>query len=269
MLCVGLATLDTIFVVPKLPASDGRVVASEVASCGGGPAATAAVALARLGIDVAFAGAVGDDDTGDEIRRDLRDEGIDVSRLVTVRGACSPRSVVLVEEGTGARSIVHHPGTAELLEVDADGFEWVHVDHAGWGRVRPDSARVSVDGGNPIPGLDLRGVALYAPTESALQAAFGDVEAALAAGAETVVVTRGAEGASAATVDRRCEASGVEVEGLVSTLGAGDVFHGALVAALVEAQPLADALAFANRCAALSCRALDGRSAIPTRAEVA
>jgi sulfofructose kinase len=37
----------------------------------------------------------------------------------------------------------------------------------------------------------------------------------------------------------------------------------------VRAQPLADALAFANRAAALSCRALDGRSAIPTLEEVA
>jgi sugar/nucleoside kinase (ribokinase family) len=54
----------------------------------------------------------------------------------------------------------------------------------------------------------------------------------------------------------------------VSTLGAGDVFHGALLAALLREEPLAEALAFANACAALSCRALDGRSAIPTLEEV-
>jgi sulfofructose kinase len=54
----------------------------------------------------------------------------------------------------------------------------------------------------------------------------------------------------------------------VSTLGAGDVFHGALLAQLVNETPLADALAAANACAALSCRALDGRSAIPTADEL-
>jgi sugar/nucleoside kinase (ribokinase family) len=55
----------------------------------------------------------------------------------------------------------------------------------------------------------------------------------------------------------------------VSTLGAGDVFHGALLAGLARDAALADALRAANACAALSCRALDGRSAIPTRDELA
>jgi len=50
----------------------------------------------------------------------------------------------------------------------------------------------------------------------------------------------------------------------VSTLGAGDVFHGALLACFVRGLELRDALRHANACAALSCRALDGRSAIPT-----
>jgi sugar/nucleoside kinase (ribokinase family) len=54
----------------------------------------------------------------------------------------------------------------------------------------------------------------------------------------------------------------------VSTLGAGDVFHGALLAWLLRDAPLDEALRAANAAAALSCRALDGRSAIPTRAEL-
>jgi sulfofructose kinase len=51
-------------------------------------------------------------------------------------------------------------------------------------------------------------------------------------------------------------------------LGAGDVFHGALVAAVVKGLPLDQQLAFANVTAALSCRGLDGRSRIPSLAEV-
>ena len=50
----------------------------------------------------------------------------------------------------------------------------------------------------------------------------------------------------------------------VSTLGAGDVFHGALLACLARGLSLRDSLVRANACAALSCRALDGRSAIPS-----
>jgi len=146
----------------------------------------------------------------------------------------------------------------------------VHVDQTGYPAASPlrQEIRLSVDGGNPIDGLDLEGVALYGPTETALRDRFGTAEAALAAGAELVVVTRGAAGSVAYTRNGEVvEAPALPIKP-VSTLGAGDVFHGALLAQLVRNVALHDALAFANECAALSCRALDGRSAIPTLQEV-
>jgi sulfofructose kinase len=267
VVCIGLATLDAIFALPRHPGPDDRVVATELAVAGGGPAATAAVALARLGVEVAFVGAVGDDDAGADIRAGLAREGVDVEELRVVPGARSPQSAILV---TGAgRTIVHYPGAA-ALEPSREAVArmrsaaWVHTDHAGYAAV-PAGVRLSVDGGNPIPGLDLARVALYAPTAEALA---GTPEEALAAGAETVVVTRGAGGCTAYTAAGTLEIPAAPVDQLVSTLGAGDVFHGALLAALVRDEPLAAALTFANRAAALSCRALDGRSAIPTLEEV-
>lgn len=260
--CVGLATHDTILAVPEHPSPDGRVVADDLVVAGGGPAATAAVALARLGVDVSFAGVVGDDDAGRFVRDGLAAEGVDVSLLQVVAGARTPQSVVLVKPD-GSRSIVHRPGDAPFPDVEVDA-DWVHVDHAGYGHA---TGRVSLDGGNPIAGLDLTGVALYAPTESRLRADFGSAEAALAAGAELVVVTRGAGGSVAYTRDGAVEVAAYECEP-VSTLGAGDVFHGALLAFLVRGEPIAEALRGANVAAALSCRALDGRSAIPTLNEL-
>src|SRR4029079_18013847 len=67
IVCVGLATRDTIYRLPELPEPDGRVVATERVVAGGGPAATAAVAIARLGVDARFAGCV-----------DAELEGVDV-----------------------------------------------------------------------------------------------------------------------------------------------------------------------------------------------
>ena len=274
VVCVGLATLDTILAVPRPPRSDERVLASELTVAGGGPAATAAVTLARLGVAAFFVGALGDDDVGREIRGGLDREGVDVSQLPLVAGARSPQSSILVERESGRRAIVHYPGTLPPLELAERARDlcaaaaWVHVDHVGYAAV-PRAARLSIDGGNPIEGLDLHGVALYAPTEPALRERFGRPEEALAAGAELVVVTRGERGSAAYTRDGDVvEVPGRPVEA-VSTLGAGDVFHGALLAQLVRDVPLGEALAFANGCAALSCRALDGRSAIPTREELA
>jgi sugar/nucleoside kinase (ribokinase family) len=86
--------------------------------------------------------------------------------------------------------------------------------------------------------------------------------------AEITVITRGADGCTAYVGDERVDIPGHPVAGVVSTLGAGDVFHGALLAALVRGLDLTDALTKANAAAALSCRALDGRSAIPTWEEL-
>lgn len=270
VVCVGLATRDTIFAVPRHPDADGRVVASEVVVAGGGPAATAAVTLARLGLRTFFVGAVGADDIGATIRTGLEREGVDVSELALVRGARSPESAILVHDA--ARAIVHYPGTARLepssraLALCRDAA-WVHVDHVGYASA-PRDVTLSIDAGNPIEGLVLDGVALYAPTEASLREQFGDAQQALDAGAEIVVVTRGESGSAARTRDGDViEVASPRVDA-VSTLGAGDVFHGALLAQLVVGVRLREALAFANECAALSCRALDGRSAIPTRAEV-
>jgi sugar/nucleoside kinase (ribokinase family) len=273
VVCIGLASLDTIFEVPHMPQPGGRAVAESLVTAGGGPAATAAVTLARLGVETCLVGAVGDDEAGTAIRAGLAAEGVDVLELTVVPGAISPASTILVDRSSGERTIAHYPGTAPPLALGprarelCRGAAWVHVDHAGYAAA-PRDARLSIDGGNPIPGLELDGVALYGPTEIALREAFGEPESALAAGAELVVVTRGQEGSTAFTPDGDVvEAPGFSLP-VVSTLGAGDVFHGALLAWLVKGAPLPDALRAANLAAALSCRALDGRSAIPTASEL-
>jgi sugar/nucleoside kinase (ribokinase family) len=291
VVCIGVATLDAVVRVDRVPGRDERVPGRDGRLSGGGVAATAAVALARLGVPVAFVGRVGDDEVGRWIRDGLASEGVDVTRLRLARGR-SPLSAVLVD-GSGARSLAPYAGDAgriELSEADlqpCDDAEWVHLDHAGYPAWRTSApargrARVSLDGGVPILGLTLDGIDLYAPTETALldrypgRSLAGALEAALGEGPSLVVATRGAEGSVA--VERRAPgdpprhhaaaAAPLPSQRGGSTLGAGDVFHGALLAALVEQLPIEEALRFANTVAALSCRGLDGRSAIPTRSEL-
>lgn len=273
VVCIGLATRDTILAVPRHPGPDELVLATDVAVAGGGPAATAAVALARLGIDVAFIGSVGEDETGRLIRDGLETEGVDVSELAVVAGRRSPKSAIYVSPG--ARSIAAFRGDMGPPRLSERGRRlcreaaWVHVDQTGYGAV-PRDVRLSIDAGNPVEGLDVAGVGLYGPTEVGLERDYGSAEAALDAGAELVVVTRGAQGCTAYTRDGSVISADVGRvrHDVVSTLGAGDVFHGALLAAFVHGRELPEALAFANRAAALSCRALDGRSAIPTLVEL-
>jgi sulfofructose kinase len=239
IVCVGLATRDTIYRVPQFPEPDGRVVATERVTAGGGTAATAAVAIAKLGVPARFVGVVDEDLPGVETVR-LPGKMVESSILV----------------GDGTRAIVTEPWAAfECPPGTLEDAEWVHVDHVGYGAVQAD-VRLSVDGGNPIPDLDMSRVELYAPNHDDGRRA------------RITVITRGAEGCTAYADDERIDVPGYPVDDMVSTLGAGDVFHGALLAALARGLDLGDALTKANAAAALSCRALDGRSAIPTWEEL-
>lgn len=283
VVCVGVATRDTIALVERYPAADERIEALTMLEAGGGPAATAAVTLARLGVDVAFAGAVGDDEAGRRIRAELAAEGVDVGLVERRHGAQSAGSVVIVDRGGGSRAIVNRPpppaspSLAARVAGACREADWVHVDHCGYPVLAALAGRrplTSLDAGNPVPSLSLVGLDLYAPTESQLLARYpgrGLVDAMRAAwadGARLVVVSRGKRGSAACGEQGEVFAPAFATD-VVSTLGAGDVFHGALVAQLAGGRELGDALRWANAAAALSCRALDGRSAIPRREELA
>jgi sulfofructose kinase len=283
---VGTATLDALALVERYPGADERVVATHLAYAGGGPAATAAVVAARLGHRTAFVGAVGDDDEGQRIVAGLELEGVDTTGVLIVPGVPSGASVVVVASATSTRAISNRPlplidlteqvRARELFAASA----WVHVDHIGW---RPTMTALSAasrqpllsfDGGHQVVDFTCAGLDLYVPTVEALIIRYGDrpihelLATAQAEGAGTVVATHGSHGAFALGPGGRVEhVESFSVE-VVSTLGAGDVFHGALLAELAHGYRLTEAVQRANAVAALSCRALDGRSAIPTAAEL-
>src|SRR5699024_1769651 len=133
---------------------------------------------------------------------------------------------------------------------------------------------VSIDDGYGIDGFTPDGVDLYAPTVASLTQRYGPrpvpdlLAAARADGAGALVATDGAAGAWFLADGDAAHRSAHPVE-VVSTLGAGDVFHGALLAALADQPPerittaaLAHAVTWASVVAAMSCRGVDGRSAI-------
>ncbi|SCK56518.1 carbohydrate kinase family protein [Streptomyces sp. WMMB 322] len=288
---VGVATLDTIAMVDHMPGPDERRKAEAMVRAGGGPAATAAVAAVRLGMpDVRFVGAVGEDEDGERVLAGLAEEGVDVSGVIRVPAHPTGASVVVVDSSRDTRAICNRPGPEFAIRAGsaaADALRaasWVHVDQVGWDVMRDQLAevldhtaqgvpRISVDAGNAIPGYAPRGVALDVPNEASLLARYGasDLDDALGRavgeGAGCVVATLGPRGSVALTADGdRVSAPGVAAD-VVSTLGAGDVFHGALLSAVVRGEPLGFCLAYANAVAALSCRALDGRSQIPSHQE--
>ena len=302
VVCLGVVTVDALSLVDRYPAADERVVGEEVIVSGGGPAANAAVVLARQGVPVAFVGRVGADATGEQALRLLASEGVDVSGVLRDPQVPTQASCVIVSKSTQTRAI-STLAVPPLPALEAFGeraieliakAQWVHTDHLGFAPVaaylkragRPALPRLAVDAGNPVPGLDLSLLDLYVPTTESMVREFGlehtpagiaaAAAKALAAGAQAVVATNGRHGSSAWWSDRfvpgqapgRVDVQALDGVTIRSTLGAGDVFHGALISALCRGCDWAAALTQANATAALSCRGLDGRSAVPTLEEL-
>lgn len=271
VLFVGAAAHDTIAVVESLPGADERVEADAIVRGGGGPAATAAAAAARLGVPVELATAVGDDAEGHRVLELLEAAGVGVRHAEIRQGESTAQSVAVVSRGSAARCLMVRPGP--VLRSLPTGYGWVHVDQAGYAAAaasRHDFARLSVDDGNFIEGLNLSLVDLYVPTLQTLRRRTGADSAAqaLAAaherGAQISVATDGSAGSTLREGDTPpVRVPTLLLDEVVSTLGAGDAFHGALLAGIVLGRSAEHATRLASVCAALACRAIDGRSSLP------
>ncbi len=287
VLGIGLCTVDMLFCVPRRPDFDDSMRASHYLRQGGGPAATAMVALARLGVNTAFIGKVGDDDDGDFIRAGLEAEGVDTSHFIVAPNAQSRVALVLVEEQSGERGFVTRPESCgELTPTDLQrdvvrAAQVVHLDDADatcmqaarWAKeagrtVVFDGTWLHEDLGEFLPLVDVPIVSeplvrRWLPDLSAEQV----VEKLASYGATIAVYTLGERGCIARWQGQtqRFPAFAVDV---VDTTGAGDAFHGAFIYGLVQAWPPERIISFAAATAALNCRALGGRTALPSLAEV-
>jgi sulfofructose kinase len=282
--CVGVVTIDTIALVDKYPSADERVMAQEISRAGGGPAAVAAVALSRLGIKSAIIGTIGDDADGKEVLRIFEKEGVDTSGI-SVGTSATAGSVIVASKEHSARAIstrqpmVQAPINEAAKKLIAQAH-WVHVDHVGINRLtelgisRGNGPLISFDAGYGVETFDPITVDLFVPTDRQMALRYPGIDLAVALendsmkAGNTVVATQGSAGSAGFSPETGLvTAPGFTVD-VMSTLGAGDVFHGALVAQLIQGFPLQEAMRRANAVAALSCTGLDGQSKIPTTTEL-
>lgn len=282
--CVGVITIDTIALVDKYPGEDERVVADEISRAGGGPAAVAAVALSRLGVKSAIVGTIGDDADGKEVLRIFEREGVDTSGI-SICSIATAGSVIVASKEHSARAISTRQPVAQAPINDAAkkliaNAQYLHVDHVGIQRLeeigvsRGNGPQISFDAGYGVESFDPIVVDLFVPTDRQMALRYPGVELAVALendsmkAGNTVVATQGSAGSAGFSPETGLvTAPGFKVD-VTSTLGAGDVFHGALVAQLIQGHPLQEAMRRANAVAALSCRGLDGQSKIPTTTEL-
>ncbi|MDX1690913.1 MAG: PfkB family carbohydrate kinase [Acidimicrobiia bacterium] len=285
--CVGLAVADYVFGVDETPGAPGKHFARSYTEVGGGPAANAAVTVASLGGTARYIGHVGADGVGERIVADLAALGVDVSRVRVTVDRQSPVSAVLVD-AEGERTIVNFTDPGLYDDVDPVTVDDVGDADAVLADVRwPAGAEwaLAAAADRRIPGLldyDRSPDDVSALLDAASHVAFGAEALAALSGTDDpseglrrvrsdtpawLAVTGGADGVWWLEEGEVRHLPAFDVD-VVDTLGAGDVFHGALALALGEGREPAGAVRFASAAAAVKCTRFGGRSGIPDRAEV-
>lgn len=282
---MGCATMDYIFSMREIPREPLKFRARDFKVVGGGNAATAAVAIARLGGRAHLIARLGDDLIGDAIVRELDGYGVDSSLVNRFPSRASSLSSILMDEN-GERLIVnyfdpkisHEPDwlpqiPAAVGAVLADAH-WLEGDLELFRRAAAAGIPTILDADMPTCAPELiRAASVAAFSAPGLEAATGvrsvtgGLQAAARIGSGIMLVTDGAEGVFWVEAGELWHHPAYQVEA-VDTLGAGDVFHGAMALALAEGQAMDAAVAFANAAAAIKVTRFGGRAGAPTRTEV-
>lgn len=131
--CVGITVLDRVQLVSQLPTTGGKYVAHDYFEVGGGPAATASVAVARMGHEVDFIGRVGCDSVADTMLTELAGYGVSVDKVIKIPKASSAFSAVIVDD-EGERMIVNYQD--KTLSKDASPLK--NVDFSTYSTILTD-----------------------------------------------------------------------------------------------------------------------------------
>ncbi|MGH2909430.1 MAG: carbohydrate kinase family protein [Solirubrobacteraceae bacterium] len=248
---------------------DRATAATPPGHMAGGNAFNVAVALARMGRRASYLGAVGDDPAAEVIVSAANQAGVDTSRLERVPG--STGRTVVDHDPDGERRVVSEDyGVAAKYRIDSEtaawlaGAGWLHfarqVDLADWGStLREGGAVLSCDLGHGggvgmlervAPVVD---VVFMSASSAAGLTPEQMVRRALEAGAPLVVVTLGARGSIAASADTHWRMDATPVARVIDTLGAGDAYIAAFIAARMEEKRIDEAMRAGSAAGAAAC----------------
>lgn len=297
--CVGNAVADVLArPVDQLAASGTSQPLDDLALGPGGNAVNTAIALARMGISVRISAAIGADQFGKFLFDRVRAEGIDPAGLVTIPGAKTSTSIVLVET-SGERRFLHLRGVN--AHFSGHHVDWSQVEGARIFHYASAFALPAFDEGHLESTLkrarelgcltsinicwDVQGrwLKLLQPAlaytdfifpnrEEGRQLTGQEEPAPIAAhlralGVKTVIVKLGAAGCYVESAEGAFTSPGFPVCP-IDTTGAGDCFAAGFLAAICRGQSLQQAAHYANASGALATLGLGGADSAPTSAEL-
>jgi sugar/nucleoside kinase (ribokinase family) len=287
----GTNAVDFLIVVSEYPAFDSKIELRDYTQLAGGEIASAMCGLSRLGMKTAYLGRFGSDSAGEFGLQTLRDEKVNVEFAEQIAGARTQIAFIIIDEKSGERTVIwKRDRKLSYAESEAP------VQAASLGKIlhfTPHDARAcirmarearakrtitSIDIDNKFEGIEellpLVDIFISSAEFPERFLGFGSREKALREiksryGCKIVGITLGESGSLILCEDEIIETKGYAVPGgAKDTTGAGDAFRAGFLFGLLKNESVETATEMANAVAALKCRKLGARTALPDENEL-
>lgn len=276
ILGIGNATLDIILTVASYPQEDHEVRCIDRAIRRGGNAANTLVVLGQLGHACSWAGVLVDNADGRFIRDDLETHGVNTRSCRLVETGSVPVSSILLNAGTGSRTIVHYRDLpeysfADFRSLELRSMDWLHFEGRNvealqamlhWSREHYPSIPRSLEIEKPHPGIEglfgLADILMFSKTYAGSRGYADPVELLQSVhrhypGAD-LFCTWGEKGAVSLDKGGRSTRQAASIPSrLVDTLGAGDTFNAGVIAGYLAQRDTAAVLRQACALAGEKC----------------
>ncbi len=294
IIVIGSSNVDLTARVRTLPRPGETIGGARLHQANGGKGANQAVSAARLGADVTFLTCLGNDANGEMLSAQFAAEGIDTSKI---KFSATPTGTALIFVDDNAENcIAVAPGSNnDLLPADVEGIRdsisgaaymllqleipiptvekaILLADEAGVRTILNPAPMAPLSDGilkhvwlltpNQTEAHSLTGIAVN-DEEDARKAA----DALLAKGVGNVIITMGSKGSLVCTPGETTFVPARKVKA-VDTTGAGDVYNGALVAALAEGKSLVSAARIATAASSVAVTRMGAQTSAPHRNEL-
>lgn len=287
----GTNAVDFLIVVPEYPQFNSKIALTDYVQAAGGEIATTMVGLSRLGLKTAYVGRFGTDAQGDFGLQSLIDENVNVDFAEQISGARTQIAFIVIDERNGERTVIwNRDKKLSYNETDAP------IKCAALGKIlhftphdtqaclkmarqaRENDTIVSIDIDNVFDGVNelLPLVDIFISSADFPEKLVGirDKKDSLKEikrrfDCKIVGMTLGEEGSLMLFEDRFIESKGFQVpNGCKDTTGAGDAFRVGFLYGLLKGESVENAAKLANAVAALKCRELGARTALPNNSEI-
>lgn len=294
---IGSINSDITLKMNYLPKHGETIHANELFTAGGGKGANQAIAAKRNGADTFFIGAVGNDDSGQRMLHQLREEGIDITGIDTIENQATGSAYILLDN-SGENSIIIHSGANQYLtDIQVKQYQELIINSdcliaqfessiestvTAFQLAKKQSVRTIL---NPAPAIQtipkelLLCTDMIVPNETEVEILTGitinSMESLLQAstylhnlGIEAVVITLGSQGAYYDLHGKNGIVPACKVKA-IDTTAAGDTFIGAMATVLApDFSNLEAALIYGSNAAALTVQRFGAQPAIPYKDEL-